>query len=604
MTALKPSPRRMKTPVILSTVLVLTASTLMGCGTGPSKDGAGKVIHYLRSSEYKSLDPPKQFDVVSAELIGSLYDPLLTYHYLKRPYELTPNLAEKMPELADDKITYTFTLRKGVKFHDDPCFPEGKGRELTVDDVLFSIKRFSDANINTRSYAVLLEGRIKGLDQFRAKTREQKDIDYTKEEVEGLKKIDAQTFQVILTEPDPLALMAFANEALVIMPPEAIAKYGQKMDHHAVGTGPFTLAQNNRRGEIVLKKNPNYHGTYPSEGNPGDKEAGLLERAGKQLPFVDEIRLPLIEESQPAMLKFRKGEIDWIGIDRDNFKTMAKKEGDTFSLQGEFAEKFEIYSTPSLSSGYITINFQDQLFGKNKALRQAIAHAIDVQEIIDKMSNGRGIALDTIVPLPIAGSQESIPVKWYPHDLQKAKAKLAEAGFPNGTGLGSITMEYGSADSQTRQSYNFLRAQLQKANIELKPNFQTFPNYLKKLEAANFQIAIGGWQADLPDPENFYQLLYSKNKAPGPNNGSYNNPEYDKLYEQMRRMPPGPERNAVIEKLATIVKEDIPVLLLSNGTVVGMHQKWLLNFKRNLMISSQYKFLDIEPAAKTKGLPR
>jgi oligopeptide transport system substrate-binding protein len=603
MTAFK-LPQPLKIPVICSALLVLTVSGLMGCQPQPSASKAGKVLHYFRSSDYKSLDPPKQFDVVSAELIANVYDPLLEYHYLKRPYELKPNLLTKLPELSADKLTYTFTLQKGIKFHDDPCFPEGKGRELNADDALFSIKRFSDANINTQSYPVLLQGRVKGLDAFREQTRQQKEIDHATVEVEGLKKIDSHTFQVILVKPDPLALMAFASESLAIMPPEAIKKYGSKLDHHTVGSGAFILSQNPRRGEIVLKKNPNYHGTYPTEGDPGDQEQKLLNASGQKLPFIDEVRLPLIEEAQPSMLKFLKGEIDWIGIDRDNFKKMAEKTGQEFRLKGEFAKKFQIYSAQSLSSGYITINFKDPVFGKNKALRQAVAHAINVPEIIDKMSNGRGIPLDTMVPLPIAGSQEDIAAKWYPHDLAKAKAKLTEAGYPNGQGLGPITLEYGSTDSLTRQSYEFLRAQLKQSNIELKGNFQTFPTFLKKKEAGNFQLAGGGWQADYPDAENFYQLLYGPNKAPGPNDGTYNNPEYDRLYEQMRQMPPGPERNAVIEKMAALVQQDVPVLLLSNPITVGMHQKWLLNFKRNLMMNSQIKFLDIDPAAKRQGLPR
>ncbi|NJM67753.1 MAG: ABC transporter substrate-binding protein [Acaryochloris sp. RU_4_1] len=593
-----------KTPqLVLSALLITTVAVPLGCRP---REGVGntdvKVLNYFRTSTYKTLDPPKQFDVASAEIVENIYDSLLEYHYLKRPYELTPNLLEAMPTLGNDKLTYTFKLRKGIRFHDDPCFAGGKGRELTADDVLYTIKRFSDVNVNPQSYPALLQNRIKGLDAFREKSRQQKNLDYTKESVEGLKKIDSHTFEIVMTEPDPLLLMSFATTPLSIMPPEAVKKYGKELDHRGVGTGPYILAQNPRRGEMVLKKNPNYHGKYPTEGEPEDQSKGLLAKSGEQLPFIDEIRLPLIEEAQPRMLKFRNGEVDWIGIDRDNFPNMAYKDEKGFHLKGEFAKQFEIYSVDALSSFYITINFKDTRLGQNKALRQALAYAVDTQAFIDKMTNGRGHALNTIVPLPITGSERSISAQWYPHNLQKAKEKLQEAGYPGGKGLPPLVLLHGATTTQTRQAHEFLRAQLTKVGIDLKGEFLSFSDYLRRKQEGNFQLANGGWGGDYPDAENFYQLFYSPNKAPGPNDGSYQNPEYDRLYEQMRRMPPGPERNKVIEKMAAIFKEDAPVFFLTTPITVGMHQKWLKNMKRNMMLGSHFKFLDIDAQAKARGL--
>ena len=593
-----------KTPqLVLSALLIATVAVPLGCrpqnGTGNTDV---KVLNYFRSATYKTLDPPKQFDEASSGIIANVYDPLLEYHYLKRPYELTPNLLEKMPEPGADKLTYTFTLRKGIKFHDDPCFPGGKGRELTADDVIYTIKRFSDVNVNTQSYPVLLQDRIKGLDAFREKTRQQKDLDYAQEKVEGLKKIDSHTFEIVMSKADPLTLMSLASPALAIMPKEAVDKYGRELDHRGVGTGPFTLAKNPRKGEMVLKKNPNYHGTYPTEGEAEDKSKELLATAGEKLPFVDEIRLPLIEEPQPAMLKYLSGELDWIGFDRNNFPKMAYKDDKGFHLKEEFAQKFELYWVESLSTGYITINWKDETLSKNKALRQAMAYAMDVPAIIEKLSNGRGTPLSTMVPLPIASSQEEIKAEWYTHNIQKAKDKLKEAGYPNGQDLPPLVMLYGAATSDTRQSHEFLRAQFDKVGIKLKGEFLSFSDYLRRKESGNFQLASGGWGADYPDAENFYQLLYGPNKAPGPNDGSYQNAEFDRLYEQMRQMPPGPERNQIIEKMAAIVTADVPVLLSSSPIAVGMHQKWLKNMKRNLMLGSQFKFLDIDAEAKAKGL--
>ncbi len=592
--------------LVLFSLMMLVVAVALGCQPDKQKDGESKanlkVLHSYRTSQYKSLDPAKQFDMVSGEIITNVYDMLLEYHYLKRPYELVPNLLSKMPELGADKLTYRFTLRQGIKFHDDPCFEGGKGRELTADDVLYSLKRFADVNVNSRSYQVLLKGRIKGLDQFREKTRQQKGLDYAFEPVEGLKKIDKYTFELVLSQPDPLALMSLASAPLAIVPKEAVDYYGKKLEHHAVGTGPFILAKNSRRGEIVLKKNPNYHGVYPWSGNPGDRQKGLLANAGKQLPFVDEVRMPLIEEPQPRMLKFLQGEIDWLGIDRDNFVKMVHKDDKGFYLKDEYAQKFELYWVQSLAAYYLILNMKDEVLGQNKALRQAIAYALDSPAFIEKMLNGRGFPMNTIVPLPIAGSEESISAKWYQTNLEKAKEKLAEAGYPNGQGLGPIAIDYRNSTTTTRQKHEFLRAQLAKVGIQLKGEFQTFSAFLRKVEAGNFQIADSNWQADYPDAENFYQLVYGSNKAPGPNDGSYENLAYDKLYEQMKAMSPGPERNKLIALMAEIIKEDVPVILFYTPITVGLHQKWLSNMKRNLMIYSHFKFLDVDAAAKAKGL--
>ena len=126
-------------------------------------------------------------------------------------------------------------------------------------------------------------------------------------------------------------------------------------------------------------------------------------------------------------------------------------------------------------------------------------------------------------------------------------------------------------------------------------------NTEQKINAGNFQIALSGWGADYLDAENFYQLLYGPNKPPSYNDSSYANSEYDRLYEQMKTMPPGAERNKLITRMATIIKEDVPVILLYNRINLQLSQKWVKNRKEE---GSRYrfKFLDIDVSSKAKGL--
>lgn len=595
-------------------IALLCAAAAIACGgdacgggnsgqaRSPAEADGKKVFTFFRQSAHKSLDPVEQLDQASAELITNVYDTLVSYHYLERPYELQPNLLARMPELSADGLTYTFELREGVRFHDDPAFPGGKGRELVTDDVIYSLKRYADANLNAQSY-MLLQGVIEGMDEFRKQTEQLgKGADYGKLQIAGVQKLDDRRFTIKLTQPNPRALYPLAVSSLSIVPREAVEHYKDDFRNHPVGTGPFRIKELSRRGVTVLEKNPNYHLTYPAEGAQGDAERGLLAAAGKRLPFVDEVHLPLIEESQPAMLKFLTGQLDWIGIDRDNFAKMAYRDDSGFHLTPKYADKFKIYDEPSLSTEFLVFNMKDPVVGKNKALRQAIALAIDRKGFIEQMRNNRGVAPQTILPVALAGSESDVDSTWYENDLEQAKAKLAEAGYPGGKGLPPITIEYRASTTQTRQDYEFLRAQLAKVGIQLQANFQTFTAFMQRIDASNFQIASAGWGADYPDGENFYQLLYGANQAPGPNSGSYANPEYDRLFQQIQNMPNGPERFALFERMNAIVREDVPVIVTWNPTVVGLHHNWVRNFKRNMMIDAPYMYVDVDPALQAKGV--
>lgn len=599
----------MKTKSALQKFVIAAAAvmTLLGgctCNKNESSSstagGAGekKVFNYFRSSVHKSLDPMKQFDEASADIIDNVYDRLLQYDYLGRPYKLVPSLLEKMPEKQKDGVTFLFTLRKGVKFHDDAAFPDGKGREANIDDVIYSIKRFADANVNILSYS-LIEGFVVGMDQFRAETEKLgKATDYSKLDIAGIKKINDHEMTVTFTRVNPLAFFPFAFSGMSIVPKEAVEKYGDEFQDHPVGTGPFYMKEYSRRGKMVLAKNPNYFGTYPTEGEPQDEANGFLKDAGKQLPLVDEVQLPLIEETQPAMLKFLKGEIDWIGIDKDHFEKMASvDEKGNFSLKPEYAEKFNMYTEAQLSTSMFGFNMQDKLM-QNKALRQAIAYSLDAAEWIKLLRNGRGLTLKTIIPQPIAGSERDIAVEYYTKNIEMAKKKLAEAGYPNGQGLPEITIEFRSTTKLSRQDYEFVRAELAEAGIKLKANFQTFSAFLQKVENNNHQMIDFGWGADYPDAENFYALMYSKNKAPGPNHANFTNKRYDELYEKSRFMENGPERFKLFKEMSEILKEEVPVIYRMNPLGFGMYQKNVRNMKRNSMVGMPFKYLDIDPSQR------
>jgi ABC-type transport system substrate-binding protein len=595
---------------VLMTSLLLLGSCTKSCSSGGGSSvssGEGKkVFVYRRTEQYRSLDPVKQFDESSSEIISNVYDTLLSYDYLKRPYQLTPALLESMPEKQADGVTYNFKLRKGVLFNDDPCFPEGKGRELTADDVIYSLKRFADANTNVLSYP-LMAGFVVGMDEFREETKKAgKAADYSKLDIAGIQKTGSHEFSIKFTRVNPLALYPFAMTQTSIVPREAVEKYGDEFERHPVGSGAYFIKDASRRGEIVLAKNPRYWDTYPTEGETGDQEAGFLESAGKPLPFIDEVRMPLIEESQPAILSFQKGDIDIVNIDKDNFSKFMKSENGNITLLPEWNGKIKMYAVPGLSMENFKFNMKDPVVGgytpQKRALRQAIGYALNIPGYIELMMNGRALPLKTIVPHPIAGSEWTQPAEYFTYNREMAAKKLVEAGYPNGQGLPPIVFEYRSATTQVRQQWEFVRNELAQVGIQATANFQTFSAWLQKTERGNFQVSGAGWQADYPDAENFYQLMYGPNVPPGPNDGSYKNDEYDKLYEEIRFMENGPERFAKMARMNQILMEDAPNIILYNQMRVGLTTPWVKNMKRNLMFNPPLKYLDVDLKRKAQGM--
>ncbi len=562
-----------------------------------------KVLNFYRAGGFESLDPVRQFDSESHDVISMVYSTLLRYAYLERPYKLEPDLLERMPELSADKLTYTLKLKKGVRFHDDKCFPGGKGRELTADDVLYSFRRFADANLNHKSW-FLMAGAVVGMDEFHAATAKAGPTgDTSKLSIAGMQKVDSHTLTIKLTKPNPLFLFSLASSSSSVVPQEAVRTYGEQFAVHPVGTGPFTLANVERKGTLRLLKNPNYHGSYPTVGAPGDAEKGLLKDAGKRLPFVDVVEMPLIEEAQPGMLKFLKGEIDWRALDRANFSKMVVKNGDgDFKISDEFSAKFSIYWAPGTDVTYTALNLKDPLLGGNKKLRQALAYLMDTQAEIDVLQNGRGRKLKSMVPIELVGSERDTGATYYPYDVAQAKRLLAEAGYPDGKGLPALSVLYSASSVAARTAFDLHKAKFAAAGVQLKAVFTDFPTYLRNLESGNFQISDSAWQADYPDAENFYQLLYGKNGPPGPNHSGFANAAYDKAYEAARLMPNSPERLALFKTMNEIIKDEVPVIIGRNTLRFGITQKWLSNFKRNLL-APEFMYLDIDAARKKKGLP-
>ncbi len=577
---------------------------LLAAGLAPLAAAAEPTVLTIpRWAQFDTLDPTRSFDIASDQVLREVYSTLLTYAYLERPYRMVPDLLESLPTLSADKLTLTFKLRRGVRFHDNPCFPGGKGREVTSDDALYMFRRFADARVNDKSWFGM-DGAVVGLDAYHAATlKAAPGFDLVPGDVAGLRKVDATTFTVRLTHPNPLFLYALAFTSTAIVPVEAVRFYKDRFSVNPVGTGPFHLDQEaDRKGVLRLLKNPDYFGVYPSTGEPGDAARGLLKDAGKRLPLVDVLEMPLIEENQPGALKFLHGELDARILDRANFAKLVRHERDgSFRVADEYAGKFGVTYATVPGIVYVALNMKDPILGRNKALRQALAAAIDPQADIDTLLNGRGRTLDSIVPYELAGNERDTGAPPHRKDLARARKLLADAGYPGGAGLPPLTMRFYLTDSDTHNRFDLLRAEFAAIGVQLKSSFADVPTFTKAISAGNFQLAYYDWTADYPDAEDFYQLLYGKNVTPGPNIGAYANPAYDKAYEASRLMVNGAPRFEYFRTMNGLIADDAPLIGLFNPMRFAIHQKWVGNYKRNPLVV-EFPFLSVDAVAKKKGL--
>ncbi len=582
----------------------VTALTSCSCSNRGGLDGKTKFLRRPLGGKGQSMDPHRQFDAYSSEVVVLLFDSLFMTHFLKRPLEFVPNLAADMPEFSKDGKEMRIRLREDVKFQDADCFPGGKGRALVADDVVYSLTRFSDPFVNANSYS-LIEGLIVGLDDARKKMEKlgEGKYKYADFPVEGLQAVDSHTVVIRLTRSTKVPMQVMAKSITSIVPRECVEKYGEDFQFHPVGTGPFKLKYTNRIGDVWMVKNPDYHLVYPSEGEPGDAEKGLLQDAGKRLPLVDELYMPVVAEAQPQVLKFSRGYFDWIGLDSDSVRRMARRTPDGgFELQEKYQKDLNIYAAKDSSSYWIAINLKNPVLGKNVKLRQALGIALDRQKYVDDVLNGRGVVLDSIVPETIGSNAAQLGVKWPAHDLARAKKLLEEAGHPEGKGLPIFKFLLSSGGNAQRQ-FEFIRRSLAEAGIKIELNTMPYASFLKKIEEGDFDLTICGWGADYPDAENFTSLLTTLARSQGQNYGNYANKRYDELSDLTKITPPGPQREAYFKEMAELVVSEVPVIPLFGAVRVGVYPKeWVRNFKRDLEMERDAVHINIDVSRQMRGI--
>jgi oligopeptide transport system substrate-binding protein len=560
--------------------------------THTPQDQNEKVLVTANEAEVKGFDPTQADDTYSAREVAKVYEGLLEYHYLKRPYELVPNLASAMPTVSADGCVYTFTLRDGVKFHDNACFPEGKGRVLVAEDFVYTIKRVADSKVHSPWFS-MLSGKIKGLDAWRDKYAEDAQADYT-EAVAGLQAVDQYTLQFTLTRPWPQFPYILAMNFCYVVPQEAVQYYGEEFLNHPVGTGPFTLQEfKPQLHKLVYHKNPTFRDKrFPNEA--AEAYQHLLVDAGKKLPMVDKIIVHILPEEQPRWLKFQQGAIDIADISNDNIALEVVKGGKiTPQLQNKGVQ---LCLERAQYTGFFAINNGHELFKNNVKLRQALSLAFNGQRYNELFFDGTAMLAQSIIPPGLPGYQEDYTNPYKIYDLAKAKQMLAAAGYPEGKGLPVITLDV-HAVTKHRQQGEFFKKCMEDIGVTIKVVPNIFPELVKKIDQKKTMMHALAWASDYPDADNFLQLFYKSDQSIGIGT-NFNDATYNTLCERAMVMQPSAERTALYEQLNRIVAEQVPAIYAVHQVYPVLYHGWIKNYLWSNYSYGTGQYIDIDLAQK------
>lgn len=581
----------------VSLVLLLTTSFVFTGCTKKEKTTA-KTLNIAVGAEIKGLDPIYANDLYSGNEVARVYEGLLEYHYLKRPYTLVPNLAEALPEVSADGLTYTFKIKQGVVFQDDEAFPGGKGRELVAEDFVYSIKRLADPKLQGLGWW-LLEGKLKGLDQWREENSKSETVNYDTK-IEGLYAADKYTLVFVLAKPFPQFLYSLAMPFTFVVAKEAVEKYGKEFINHAVGTGAFVIknfSPSSKKLEYV--KNPTFRKKFfPSDASEEYKH--MLVDAGKEVPFVEAISVSVITESQPRWLNFKKGKLDYSTVDKDNFDSVVKDGKNLTKDLSDLGIQLDI--SAALDVTYTAFNHDMALF-KNPDLRRALALASDIDENNKLFYNNTALPAQSVIPPGIAGYMKDYVSPYRNKDIAKAKELLAKAGYPDGKGLPVITYDCPSS-STSRQIGELFKKQMADIGVNIQVVQNTWPELQKKINTRQVMLYGIAWGADYPDAENFLQLLYGPNKAPGANGSGFDNPEFNQLFEKASLMQDSPERTALYEKLNRMAAELAPWIYGVHRQNYTLKHGWLKNYISTDFEAGQAQYLNIDVELKNSTVEK
>ncbi len=642
----------------------------------PSPEGMVTYQSMISPAPPKHLDPAISYASDESLILMQIYEPPMGYHFLKRPYELIPLGVEELPDITylsagGEEIDpdreevafsrYRLTVRADARYQPHPAFAVDEtgaprylfsdpqagrafseisdfahtdSRAVHANDYVYAIKRLADP-FNGSPMLGFMAQYIVGMKEFsdHLQTVERDGwLDLDQFPMQGLEVIDERTFEITIKGRYPQFSYWLAMQFFSPIAPEVDRFFKNPgfidrnltLDWWPVGSGPFMMVKNDPNSEIVLERNPNFREDYyPSEGEPGDAEQGLLDDAGKRLPLVDRAVFRLEKEVLSLWTKFLQGYYDRSGENHGNTNRVFDQAfvvgPDGVELSEEMADR-EISVSPDVKPAlyYYGFNMRDPVLGgyseDKRKLRQALQIAFDTEEYLNIFYKGNGIAAHTPIPPGIPGHVDGeAGINPYVYDwvegkpqrksIEYARRLLVEAGYPNGRDArtGEPLKIFIDVQSQaiSNTSMNWIDRAFARIGVQVEYRPADWNRTREKLLTGNTQIYSHGWLADYPDPENFLFLLFGPEsplicKCDGANNSNYESEEYDELFRAMRVLPAGEERETIVARMVDLFRKDAVWLFAYYPKDIYLNNSWVHNNKRHGISKSTLKYVRID----------
>jgi ABC-type transport system substrate-binding protein len=572
-----------------------------------------KVLRYAFPIAETGFDPAQLSDIYSRTVTSHIFDSLLTYDPLARPFKLVPSTAAEMPEISPDFKTFTFRIKPGIYFADDPAF-KGQKRELVAQDYVYSIKRVYDPAIKSPSQGYVEDEGIIGLRELRAQALQSgKPFDYDRE-VEGLKALDRYTLRVKLRESRPrhlYAIWAGRDVYAGAVAREVVEAYGDKIMEHPVGTGPFRLAEWRRSSRMVFERNPNYREHFYDASPSADDAEGqaLLQRLkGRRLPMVDRVEVSVIEQQQPRWLSFLQGGQDFLERVPNEFITQAVPGG---KLAPHLAKRgVKAMQTLGADVTLTVFNMEHPLVGgytpDKVALRRAMVLGTNVAREITLVRYGQAIPAQSMMVPHTSGYRSDLRTEMSEHSPARAKALLDLFGYVDRDGDGwreqpdggPLVLEMSTqSDGASRQLDELWKKDMDALGLRATLKVAQWPENLKSARAGRFMLWKVGSSAGSPDGQGSLERDYGPSKG-GSNIARFQLPAFDRIYERMKMLPDGPERQALFDEATKIIVAYVPYRIGVHRILTDLAYPWVVGYRRPPYWQDWWQYVDIDESRR------
>ncbi len=521
--------------ILYSALLLVPAAFMIGCSE--NADSKKQVFRYNEATGIASLDPAFAKNQSVMWAVHQLYNTLVE---VDSNLNIVPSLA-KAWTVSPDRKTYTFYLRRGVYFHDNPAFPGGKGRELVATDVVYSLNRIIEPSVAS-SGAWIFNGRVDTAKPFVA--------------------LNDTTLQLKLLHPFHPILGILTMPYCSIVPKEVVERFDGDFRRNPCGTGPFFLKYWQEGDALVLHKNYRYW---------------QHDSTGKRLPYLDAVQVSFFNNKSTEFLQFRQGKLSFVNDIGPAFKDeLLTRSGD---LRNEWKGKLVLKKHPYLNVEYFGILTGSNSPLHSKLVRQAINYAIDRDKLVLYLRNSIGIAAKAgFVPagLPSLNTEN---VKGYGYNPKKALDLLNKAGYFTSMHKPVVTL---TSIPMYAEIASFVAKELENIGMNVKVDIVQKSLLLEQTAKGTTSFFRGSWIADYPDAENYMAVFYSKNPAP-PNYTRYKNEAFDKLYEQALQETIDSARYKLYHQMDQLVIEDAPIVPIWYDMVLHVLQPNLKSFQPNAL---------------------